>query len=165
MKKNPDLFFSYKKMNFIPLNLNIYLSNREIIISTCVAWNQQFSWYLYNFLQYILHFQFNLTGHGYLTNIDNTLAEVRSVVRVLNGFTVDSVYQILLLYPPVPSLSCRNSLLGFSHCSYICLVLPRYMLKLEKLHVYLEHFSIGYIRVDTSFSKKRFISYALYLVS
>ena len=43
------------------------------------------------------------------------LAEVPSVARVLNGLSVDAVYSILLLYPPetpVPSLSCRNLLLG-----------------------------------------------------
>ena len=48
--------------------------------------------------------------------------EVPSVAWVLNG-SVDAVYLILLLYPsetPVPSLSCRNLLLGSLLCPMAC---------------------------------------------
>ena len=47
------------------------------------------------------------------------LAEVPSVAWVLNGLSVDTVYPILLLYPPetpVPSLSFHNVLLGSLLC-------------------------------------------------
>ena len=54
------------------------------------------------------------------------LDEVPSVAWVLNGFSVDAVYPILLLYPPetpVPSLSCRNLLLGSLLCPPAMLIL------------------------------------------
>ena len=43
------------------------------------------------------------------------IAEVPGVARVLNSLSVDAVCPILLLYPPetpVPSLSCRNLVMG-----------------------------------------------------
>ena len=55
--------------------------------------------------------------------IYSTLAEVLRVARLLNGLSVNAVYPILLLYPsesPVPSLSCRNMLLGSLLCPLAC---------------------------------------------
>ena len=49
------------------------------------------------------------------------LAEEPSVAWVLNELSVDAVYPILLLYlpeTPVPSLSCRNLLLGSLFCPW-----------------------------------------------
>ena len=68
----------------------------------------------------------NLKGkHNYkiLAEYYVELAEVPSVVRVLNGLSVDAVYPILLLCPPetpVPSLSCRILLLGSLLCPLVC---------------------------------------------
>ena len=51
------------------------------------------------------------------------LVEVPSVAWVFNVLSVDAVYPIVLLYPPetlVPSLSCRNLLLGSLLCPMVC---------------------------------------------
>ena len=58
-------------------------------------------------------------GNYWVITLYYTLAEVPSLAWVLNGLPVDAVYPILLLYSPetpVPSLSCRNLLLGSLLC-------------------------------------------------
>ena len=60
-------------------------------------------------IYYIFHWSFRLYR----------IAEVSGVARELNGLSVDAVYLILLLSPPVPSLSCHSLLLGFLPCSLL----------------------------------------------
>ena len=58
------------------------------------------------------------TGYNFVFVVYTWLAELPSVARGLNGLSVDAVYLILLLYPPVPSLSCRNLRVGFLLCPW-----------------------------------------------